>query len=513
MNVAIYSRKSLETDTGESIKNQITLCKEYFNRIDNNALFEVFEDEGFSGGNTNRPAFQLMLSKAKKKEFDAIVCYKIDRIARNIVDFVNIYASLEKLGIKLISVTESFDTSTPIGKMMLMLIASFAEMERSNIQQRVKDNMKELAKSGKWSGGTTPLGYINVKIQENGKNNPYLKLDNDKAALVQEIYDYYINCKSMHQVQKWLFNDKNIKYCMSTIKNILTSPVYVKANTKVLQYLSNFGEVYGETNGISGILSYNRRPYSNGVHRWNDKNMFYAISKHEGIIDADKWLLVQSLQEKTKNSPRPKNSQVSYFTNVLRCDKCSSPMTISYNHKNIDNSVTYVYLCTGRKTYGKEYCNCSQIKQSDLDSKIKETINSYSTLDFTTFKSIFGNNNYENIDNEISKLNKKIAANEARINNLVDKLSEMTNEEGKPFMNKIKMLTKENEELRKELIFKNQEKINTQTIPIENIYDNFKTLPRILDSDSSIDVKREIVNFTFKEIRYSSDLKDINIII
>jgi DNA invertase Pin-like site-specific DNA recombinase len=176
MRVAIYSRKSIETDTGESIKNQIAICKRYFQRENDECTFEIFEDEGFSGGNTNRPDFKRMMELVNANQFDAIAVYKLDRIARNIVDFVNTYDELERLNVKLVSVTEGFDPSTPIGKMMMMLLASFAEMERMNIAQRVKDNMKELAKLGRWSGGTTPPGYNVEKIQEGSKVSAYLKL-------------------------------------------------------------------------------------------------------------------------------------------------------------------------------------------------------------------------------------------------------------------------------------------------------------------------------------------------
>lgn len=92
------------------------MCKTYFNRADEDCSFEIFQDEGFSGGNINRPSFQRMLELAKHKQFDIIAVYKVDRIARNIVDFVNIYDELENHDIKLVSITEGFDPSTPIGK-------------------------------------------------------------------------------------------------------------------------------------------------------------------------------------------------------------------------------------------------------------------------------------------------------------------------------------------------------------------------------------------------------------
>ncbi|NFD31004.1 resolvase [Clostridium botulinum] len=508
MKIAIYSRKSIETDTGESIKNQIQICKDYFLRRKNNIEFEIFEDEGFSGGNTNRPAFKLMMSKIK--EFNIVACYKIDRIARNIVDFVNVYNELEKHNIKLVSITEGFDPSTPLGKLIMMILASFAEMERENIRQRVKDNMKELAKAGRWTGGNVPFGYISKRIDEGNKKATYLVLDTLKENLIKEIFNTYISTNSMHKVQKWLYDTKNIKWCLSTIKNILTSPVYVKCNKEIIKYLSNFGEVFGDPNGVNGMITYNRRPYTNGKHRWNDKSMFYAVSKHTGVIEPNIWLKVQSIQEKSKITPRPKNSQVSYLTGVLKCAKCKAPMTISYNHKNKDGSITYVYLCTGRKTYGKKYCDCKQIKQNIIDPLVEEGLNAYAKLDIKQFNKIVGTRSKP--ENNISKIEKSIQKNNIKINNLVDKISMLSNAASNVLLKKIEELTSQNEEFKRELLFLKQEEINNQMTSPEEKFEKIKLFSNALKY-ADIDTKRELLHSITEEIYWDEDIKDINIVI
>ncbi len=88
MKIAIYTRKSVAIENSESIETQVQLCKSYFN---GNNEFEIFEDEGFSGGNINRPAFKRMMNLARLGTFDIVAVYKVDRIARNIVDFFKIY--------------------------------------------------------------------------------------------------------------------------------------------------------------------------------------------------------------------------------------------------------------------------------------------------------------------------------------------------------------------------------------------------------------------------------------
>lgn len=506
MRIAIYSRKSVETNKGDSIKNQIDICKDYFQRREDNTEFEIFEDEGFTGANTNRPSFKIMMSKIKNKQFDAVAVYKVDRIARNTVDFVNIYDELEKLDVLLISVTEGFDASTPIGKMTMMLLASFAEMERMNIAQRVKDNMRGLAKNGKWTGGVVPFGYKTEKFVEGSKRATYLKLDESKVDIVKNIFSYYLEAGSMHQVQKWLYGN-DIKWSLSTVKNILTSPVYTKANSEIINYLRNFGEVFGEADNIHGLITYNRRPYTNGKHRWNDKSMFYAISRHEGIIDADKWLKVQYMQNKNKVAPRPKNSQVSYLTGILKCAKCGSQMTVSYNHKNADGNITYVYVCTGRKAYGSDFCNASQVKQSDYDIKFLEKLDSYAKLDFEEFKRVLGKNkNINNTLKDIKKTEKKLYNNNQRIGNLREQSEVLSLAAAKPYLARVEELTSENEKLLQELFLLKQEEINNTDLPLEFIYDR---LNEFMSTFNNLDIndKRSLLKKFISEIRFNSDTK------
>ena len=101
--IAIYSRKSRYTGKGESIGNQIDLCREYIRTHYGDAAAQqavVFEDEGFSGGNLNRPDFKKMMTAAKDRKFKAIVVYRLDRISRNISDFSSLIEELGRLGIK-----------------------------------------------------------------------------------------------------------------------------------------------------------------------------------------------------------------------------------------------------------------------------------------------------------------------------------------------------------------------------------------------------------------------------
>ena len=141
---AIYYRKSKFTGKGESIGNQVELCRQniflsFPNVTDDDIL--VFEDEGFSGGNTKRPKFQEMLKLCRKKQIKCIVCYRLDRISRNVSDYSALIEELNKLDVSFISINEKFDTSTSMGRAMMYIASVFAQLERETIAERIRDNM------------------------------------------------------------------------------------------------------------------------------------------------------------------------------------------------------------------------------------------------------------------------------------------------------------------------------------------------------------------------------------
>ena len=124
--IAIYSRKSKFTGKGESIGNQVELCKEYVRNMFGEEYVDrcvVFEDEGFSGGNLQRPDFKRMMEEVRKRKFKAIVVYRLDRISRNISDFTGLIDELTKLDVSFVSIKEQFDTSTPMGRAMMFILS------------------------------------------------------------------------------------------------------------------------------------------------------------------------------------------------------------------------------------------------------------------------------------------------------------------------------------------------------------------------------------------------------
>jgi len=207
LKAAIYSRKSKFTGKGDSIGNQIEMCSNHAKNLGIND-FVIYEDEGHSGKNTDRPRFQAMIQDARDKKFDILICYRLDRISRSVSDFSTLLEELNNLEISFISVREQFDTSTAMGKAMIYISSVFAQLERETIAERIKDNMYELARNGRWLGGPPPLGYKSVsekyidKDKERKRTN--LVIDKEESDKVKFIFATYLRVRSTQKTIKVL---------------------------------------------------------------------------------------------------------------------------------------------------------------------------------------------------------------------------------------------------------------------------------------------------------------------
>lgn len=502
MRIAIYSRKSIETDTGESIKNQIKLCKEYFER-QGNCTFEVFEDEGFSGGNTNRPSFKRMMELVKIKQFDAVAVYKIDRIARNIVDFVNIYGQLEIIGVKLVSITEGFDPSTPAGKMMMLLLASFAEMERMNIAQRVKDNMRELAKLGRWSGGTPPTGYTTKKVMESGKNITYLELIKESENDIKSVFDMYMRGYSTYQISRD-FKAKGLNYHNKTIQSMITNPTYLISSNESINYLKSKGyTVYGKPNGC-GFLPYNRRPTVNGKKQTLSSDKFVGVSKHKALIDIGLWIKVQEKLESKIISPHPRESEFTYLTGLIKC-KCGCNMIVQPGRMKKDGTRVYYFRCKNKRDGFK--CNNKFLKVDLAEDAVQDFLRQFTNKDHL-LKCVNTKQSTDTIEKNIKLINKKIALNDKYINNLNDKLMLLSNTAAISTINKIETLAKSNEILKEELLKLEKVKLfqNKESDNIEILYNQ---IMKFINFDMDMKSKRECIRTVIKQIVWDSDTNEL----
>ena len=447
--IAIYSRKSRYTGKGESIGNQIDLCREYIRTHYGDAAAEhvvVFEDEGFSGGNLNRPDFKKMMTAAKDRKFKAIVVYRLDRISRNISDFSSLIEELGRLGIDFVSIRESFDTSSPMGRAMMYIASVFSQLERETIAERIRDNMHELAKTGRWLGGTTPTGYASESVKSitvDGKTKKAckLKLLPDEAEIIYKIFDLYEQYDSLTMTETELLR-QGVKtktgrsFTRFSIKSILQNPVYLIADKDAYQYfVDNEAELFApesDFDGVRGVLAYNRSDQEKGratvynpISEW-----IVSVGEHPGIISSNRWIRVQESLERNKSKSYHKSrGNEALLTGLLWCS-CGSRMYPKVTgRKTADGQVVFPYMCKLKERSRRELCNVRNANGNLLDAAICEQVKHLAdhSSDFMKqlekAKSAHAGNHSE-FETKLSTLRKEQTETQRKINALIDSLAD-----------------------------------------------------------------------------------------
>ena len=276
-------------------------CRQYIAmHFGEEAAENVLVYEDFSGGNLERPQFKKMMKDSQKIAFAAIVVYRLDRISRNIGDFAKLIEDLGDRHIDFISIREQFDTSSPMGRAMMYIASVFSQLERETIAERIRDNMHELSKTGRWLGGTTPTGYASEsesKITVDGKERKAYKLKPipEEIQLVKTIFSVFMETGSLSKTDQYLLEHRCVtkrgkQFTRFAIRGILTNPVYMIADETAYQYLKeNNVDLFAERSefdGEHGVMAYNRtlqRPGKANQIRPMEE-WIVAVGKHPGII-------------------------------------------------------------------------------------------------------------------------------------------------------------------------------------------------------------------------------------
>lgn len=451
--LAIYARKSKYTEKGESINNQIEKCKNYLKTKygDKNKIL-IYADEGYTGYNLNRPKFIELLNDIKNKKIKAITVYRLDRISRNVKDFLNLKELLNKNQIDFISITEQFDTTTPLGNAMLMISSVFAQLERDTIAERIKDNMYDLAKTGRWLGGNTPLGYKSQKItyQINGKNKSSYKLttNSEEIEKVKLIFNKFIELKSLSKLESYLIKN-NIKtrkdnyFSRFSLINILKNPVYVIADEKIKEFFRNKGaNTYGKINEKQGIIAYNKKLEKKGqTYKEKDiKDWIISIGKHEGIISSTKYIEIINILEKNKNKRlRMPKKNTSILSGILKCKNCTSYMRPKLRKTFNKDRQNFSYICQLKEKSRKKLCKCKNIDGITTDKLIIQKIKEIKVRP-QLVKNYLLKKKIETKTNPKTKYQN----NKTTIKNLIEKLAYIDKDLTNEITKKIKELKQEN---------------------------------------------------------------------
>src|ERR1700677_3039834 len=158
-----------------------------------------YDDGGFSGGSMDRPALQKLLADVQARRIDVIVVYKVDRLTRSLADFAKLVETFDAHGVSFVSVTQSFNTTTSMGRLTLNVLLSFAQFEREVTGERIRDKNHASKKKGMWMGGLVPLGY---RVEDRA-----LHIVEDHAAIVRSLFDRYLEAGSVVRLKQQLDAD------------------------------------------------------------------------------------------------------------------------------------------------------------------------------------------------------------------------------------------------------------------------------------------------------------------
>ena len=347
---AIYTRKS--TDEGldrdfNSLDNQREAAENYI-KSQREAAWEAlpdrYDDGGFSGGNTVRPALQRLLADIEAGKIDRIVVYKIDRLSRSLLDFARLADFFEKHSCSIVSVTQQLDTSTSMGRLTMNMLLSFAQFEREMVSDRTRDKMRAARRRGKWTGGMPPLGYD--VAPEGGR----LIVNKIEADQVRAIFDLYLEKRSL----------------MATVRELNRRGLRRKSwQTRKGSWRE------GKAWDIANLRRVLRDPRYMGVAKLGRETF---RGEHEAIIPKRTFDAIQEALDENHRTggAGPRNSQGALLRGLLRCAACNSAMVHTWARK--DGRLYRYYVCLAAQKRGRDTCPTKSIPANKVEEFVIEQI-------------------------------------------------------------------------------------------------------------------------------------------
>lgn len=304
-------------------------------------LPEKYDDGGFTGADTNRPAIQRLINDIKLSKINCVVVYKVDRLSRSLLDFTRLLEFFDEHKVSFVSVTQHFNTDTSMGRLTLHILLSFAQFEREMISERTKDKMGAARKRGKWIGGQPPLGY------DIDRANHKLVINEKEARLVNKIYKIYLDTGSL----------------------LNTTIVLNEKGFKTKQHVSKKGRSFGgkefNKNIVHRVLT---SPIYMGKILYSG-NLYEG--EHKAIIQP---ALFEKVQERIKsnsgNRQIRKNAKcIGLLSQILRCKTCDSRMIHTYTSKNKAKKYRY-YVCLKAQKQGYDTCLTRSINAQKIEDNV-----------------------------------------------------------------------------------------------------------------------------------------------
>jgi DNA invertase Pin-like site-specific DNA recombinase len=331
---AVYTRVSTANGLDQdftSLDAQRESCVAYIQRQPGWKLVDTFSDGGFTGANTDRPAFQRLLADVEAGKIDVVLTYKLDRLSRSILDFMNVIERFNAAGTSFVSVTQSFSTDDAVGRLTLHMLLSFAQFEREMIADRTRDKIAGARRKGLWTGGPRPLGY-----QVADKK---LVVDELEAVVVREVFDLYLEQRSALAVSRVL-NERG------------------RSTKRHRQWNKN------------DVLRHLKNPIYAGYTASGDE---LHDGEHAPLIERETFQRVQSLLDGAARPTKAPGRNPEYILRgVLRCACCGSAFTPASTTRG--TKVHRYYRCLTRDKQGKEACPSSPLSAASIESYVLEKL-------------------------------------------------------------------------------------------------------------------------------------------
>ena len=344
---AIYTRVS--TDHGleqefNSLDNQREASQAYVKSQAHEGwrpVRERYDDGGFSGGSLERPALQRLIADIRERRVDIVVVYKVDRLTRSLADFAKLVELFDSHGVSFVSVTQSFNTTSSMGRLTLNVLLSFAQFEREVTGERIRDKIAASKRKGIWVGGIVPFGYT---LQDRK-----LVIDTAEAATVRQIFARYLVLGSLPKLQGELRS-----------QGIVTRP----------RPMSSGGTRGGVplTNGPLQYMLRNRVYLGELNHQGNS-----YPAEHPPIIDAATFAAVQAMLDERRHIRTERNAHSRALLLGLLHDDRGHRMSPSYVSKGRVRYRYYVsaVLAQGRKA---EAGSVARVAAADIERLIVDAM-------------------------------------------------------------------------------------------------------------------------------------------
>lgn len=424
---AIYARQSVDKADSLSIQGQIDLCRQK-----SAGDFCIYQDKGYSGKNTNRPAFQKMMADVERGKIQKIIVYRLDRFSRSIADFGRLWEILRQHQVEFVSINETFDTSTPMGRAMLNIIMVFAQLERETTAQRVRDNYYQRAKLGSWPGGPAPYGFSVGKLPgPDGRLAPGLK-PNEHAPIVERIFSEYARADaSLGKVARALNADgipapKRATWDNVALSRVLHSPLYVMADEDVYLYYKGKGLLFAnqldEFDGLHAGMIVGKRDRSAGKYQ-DLKDQHFSLSTHYGLIPSGLWLQCQYKLDANRQLGGSGRGKHTWLSGLLKCGACGYSVKVNRDKEK------YYLACSGRSNLG--ICTASirvdlRELEASVETELKQLLAECPEVDVSASEDQETTQILSQIDQKIERLMSALAESSdltiTYVNRMVEKL-------------------------------------------------------------------------------------------